>query len=67
MEDLSKKTENPCLKNFSGVTGQKLDLGEVEEPQGFLEVKHSKYKNGFLTMYSLNRDLSGTIFGFQIR
>ena len=54
MEDLGKKTENPCLKNFSRVTGQKLTLGEVEEPQGFPEVKHSTYQNGFLTMDSLD-------------
>ena len=60
------KTENPCLKNFSGVMGQKLALGEVEESQGFLEMKHSKYKNGFLNMDSLGRDLSKTIFSFQI-
>ena len=36
-------------QKFSGVTGQKLALGEVEESQGFLEVKHSKYKKGFFT------------------
>jgi hypothetical protein len=60
------KTENPCLENFSEVTGEKLALGEVEESQGFLEVKHSKYKNGFLTMDSLDRELSNIIFSFQI-
>jgi hypothetical protein len=60
------KTKNPCLKNFSGVIGQKLALGEVEESQGFIEVKHSKYQNGFLTMDSLYRYLSRTIFNFQI-
>ena len=60
------KNENPCLKNFSGVLGQKLALGEVEESQGFSEVKHLKYQNGFLTMDSLDRDISGTIFIFQI-
>ena len=62
----SWKNENPCLKNFSGVLGQKLALGEVEESQGFPKVKHSKYKNVFFTMYSLSRDLSGTIFIFLI-
>ena len=41
------KNENPCLENFFVVPGQKLALGEVEESQGFSEVKHSKYKNGF--------------------
>ena len=46
---------------------QKLALGEVEESQGFMEVKHSKYQNGFLTMYSLGQDFSDTIFSFQIR
>ena len=60
------KTENPCLKNFSGVTGQKLALGEIEESQRFQEVKHSKHKNWFLTMYSLSREISITIFSFQI-
>ena len=42
MEDLGEKIENPYLKNSSGVTGQKLALGEVEELKEFLEVKHSK-------------------------
>jgi hypothetical protein len=37
--------------------GQKLALGEVEDSQGFPEVKHSKYQNGFLTMDSINRFL----------
>ena len=60
------KNENPCLKNFSRVPSQKLTLGEVEESQGFPKVKHSKYKNGFFTMYSLYRDISGTIFSFPI-
>ena len=60
------KNENPCLKNFSGVLGQKLALGEVEESQGFLEVKHSKYQNDFFTMNSLDWDLSGSIFRFEI-
>ena len=43
-----------------------LDLREVEESQGFLEVKHSKYKKGFLTMKSIDQVLSGTIFSFEI-
>ena len=60
------KTKNPCLKKFFGVTGQKLDLGKVEQSQGFLKVKHSKFQNGFLTMDSLDQDLSNTIFSFQI-
>ena len=46
--------------------GQELALGEGEESQGFPKVKHSKYQNGFLTMYSLDRDISRTIFSFQI-
>jgi hypothetical protein len=54
MEDLGEKLKNLCLKNFSRVTGQKLALEEVEESQGFLEVNHSKYKNRFLTMDSLD-------------
>ena len=66
MEDLGEKLKNPCLENFSGVTGQKLAVGEVEESQGFLEVKHSKYKNGFITMYSLDIEVYDTIFIFQI-
>ena len=61
------KNENQCLENFSKVTGQKLALGEVEESQGFMEVKCSKYQNGFLTMDFLNRYISNTIFIFQIK
>lgn len=49
------------------ILGQKLALGEVEESQGFLEVKHWKYKNLFVTMYSLGLNLFGTIFSFVIR
>ena len=61
-----KKNENPCFENLSRVLGQKLALREVEESQGFTEVKHSKFQNGFLTMDSLDRDLFGTIFSFEI-
>ena len=43
-----------------------LALGGGEESQGFPEVKHSKSKNGFLTMDSLNREIFGTIFSFEI-
>ena len=64
MEDLGEKNENPCFKNFSGVPGQKLALREVEESQEFLELKHSKYKNGFLTMYSLDLNIYGALFSF---
>ena len=39
MEDLGEKLKTHVSKIFSEVTGQKLDLGEVEESQGFLEVK----------------------------
>jgi hypothetical protein len=46
MEDWGEKNENPCFENFSKVPGQKLPLREVEESQGFLEAKHSKYKIG---------------------
>jgi hypothetical protein len=60
------KNENPCFENFSGVSGQKLALGEVEESQEFPGVKHSKYKNGFFTMSSLGLKLSETIFSFPI-
>ena len=60
------KNENPCLKNFSEVPGQKLVVGEVEESQVFLEVKQWKYKNGFFTMSSLDLRLSRTIFSFPI-
>ena len=31
-----------------------LALEGGEESQGFLELKHSKYQNGFLTMNSLD-------------
>ena len=47
--------------------GQRLALGEVKESQGSSEVKHLKYQNGFFTMYSLGREISETIFSFQIR
>lgn len=43
-----------------------LALKEVEESQVFLEVKHSKSQNGFLTMDSINRELSVTISSFKI-
>ena len=66
MVDLGEKNENPCFENFSEVPSQKLALGEVEESQRFLEVKQSKYKNGFFTMSSLDLKLSETIFGFPI-
>ena len=45
---------------------QKLALWEVEESQGFFKVKHSKYKNGFLTMDSFDQYIFETIFSFQI-
>jgi hypothetical protein len=54
IEDLCEKLKNPCLKNFSGVTGHKLAPREVEESQEFPKVKHSKYQNGFLAMDSLD-------------
>ena len=53
-------------QNFLRVTSQKLALGEVEGSQEFPEVKQSKCKNCFLTMDSLNRDISNIIFNFQI-
>ena len=59
------KNENLCLKNFFGVPGQKLALREVEQSQGFPKVKHSKYKNGFFTISSLDLKISRTIFSFQ--
>ena len=54
------------MKNFSELIGQKLALGKVEESQVFLDVKHSKFQNGFLTMYSLDRENSETIFSFPL-
>ena len=66
MVDLGKKNENPCFENFSWVSGQVLALGEVEESQGFTEVKHSKYKNEFFTMSSPDPKISKTIFSFAI-
>ena len=61
------KNENPCFENFSGVPGHKLSLGEVEDSQGFLEVKHSKYKNGVFTMHSLDQYIFVSIFKFRIK
>ena len=46
--------------------GLEISPGEVEESQGFSEVKHSRSQNGFLTMDSLNQEISNTIFSFQI-
>ena len=37
--------------------GQKLALREVEESQGFTEVKHLKYQNGFFPIYSLSKEI----------
>ena len=65
MEDLGEKMKTHVSK-FSQGPGQKLALGKVEESQVFPEVKHSKFQNGFFTMYSLGRDLSETIFSFPI-
>ena len=61
------KKENPCFENFSGVSGSRFCLGGGEDSQGFMVVKHSKYKNGFFTMPSLDLKISGTIFSFPIR
>ena len=63
---LGLKNENPCFKNFSRVPGSWFHLGGGEESRGFLEVKNSKYENGFLTMSSLDHNLSRTIFSFAI-
>jgi hypothetical protein len=63
---LGLKNENPCFKNFSGVPRSWFHLRGGEESQGFLEVKHSKYQNGFFTMSSLKLKFSITISIFQI-
>ena len=63
---LGWKNENPCFENFSGVPGQKLPLRGGEESQVFIDMKHSKYKNGFFNMSSLDLKLSKTIFSFPI-
>jgi hypothetical protein len=63
---LGLKNENPCFKNFFGVLGSRFRLGGSAESQGFLEVKLSKYQNGFLTMSSPDHKLSRTIFRFTI-
>ena len=60
------KNENPCFENFSDVLGSWFRLGGGEEPQGFMEVKKSKYENGFFTMSSPDPNLSRTIFSFTI-
>ena len=61
---LGLKNENPCFKNFSGISTSWFRLGGGEESQGFMEVKKSKYENGFLTMSSPDPKLSRTIFNF---
>ena len=63
---LGLKNENPCFENFFGVPGSWFHLGGGEESQGFMEVKKSKYENGFLTMSSPDPKLSRTIFSFTI-
>jgi hypothetical protein len=65
-EILWLKNENPCFENFSEVSGSWFHLGGGEESQGFLEVKSSKYENGFLTMSSPDPKLSTTILSFAI-
>ena len=60
------KNENPCFKNFSGVSGSLFCLWGGEESQGFPEVKKLKSKNGFLAMSSPDPKLSRTIFSFTI-
>ena len=61
---LGLKNENPCFEKFSEVPGSRFRLGGGEESQGFMEVKKSKSKNGFLTMYSPDTKISRTIFSF---
>ena len=63
---LGLKNENPCFENFSEVPGLSFHLGGGEESQGFLDVKNSKYENGFFTMSSPNPKISRTIFTFTI-
>jgi hypothetical protein len=63
---LGLKNENPCFENFSGVPGSWFCLRGGEESQVFSEVKHSKSKNGFFTMSSLELKLSVTISIFPI-
>jgi hypothetical protein len=63
---LGLKNENPCFEKFSKVLGSWFHLEGGEESQGFMEVKNSKYENGFLTMSSPNPKLSITIFSFTI-
>jgi hypothetical protein len=63
---LGLKNENPCFENFFGVLGSWFRPGGGGYSHGFLEVKHSKYQNGFFTMLSPDLKLSKTIFKFPI-
>ena len=63
---LGLKNENPCFEKISMVSGSRFHLGGGEESKGFPEVKHSKFQNGFITMSSLDLNLSRTIFNFPI-
>ena len=60
------KDWKPMFQNFSEVTVLDLDIREVEEATLFLEVWTSKYQNGFFTIDSIDRELSGSIFRFEI-
>ena len=60
------KNENPCFKIFFGVTLLDLGLKKDEESLWFPKGKNSKYKNGFFTIDSVDRELSGSIFRFGI-
>ena len=55
MEYLGEKMKTHVLKFSQGSWARNQPYREVEESQGFPEVKQSKYKHGFFTMYSLDQ------------
>ena len=61
------KNENPCFENFSGVTVLNLAIKEDYESLWFSKVLNSKYKNGFLTIHFVHRDISRSLSIFEIR
>ena len=59
------KNENPCFKNFFGVTTFDLALGEDEESPWVSEGRNLKSQNGFFTIDSSRSEFSGSILRFE--
>ena len=55
MENLGEKMKTHVSKISLGSRARKLALEEVEESQGFLDVKHSKYQKKIHHVFSQSR------------